>query len=518
MGETLKREFSIEPVDTGRVQGGGGGFPPGTMTPGAMTPPFLPGAIPGAGGGAASAGGTPPFVPGPGGMIPPGMGIPTPAAPAQAAPAPQPITRPSFLQAFLSNLGPALAGGTMSQPGMPFGTGLAGALQGIEEQKRHQQAVEQQQRQFAVTEEGLRIRAEREANLEQVRLQQEKNYQSLIATREHPPAKTELEQLSRDYTDAAARNDQSAAQEALDKIHKLSTSKSTATANPVNDALQAAAAAQQKGDQPEFQKQLQLAHTLAQAKQTSAPNEIELIQKSNAGDKDAKQALDVLQARRKEIAGTRGASQYSNFYDPDLQRNVRLSNTDAAAQSATGKQLIPTGPVPATQILQTQRAQNAIPAAIAEVRKHIAAWDNPTDRKIFAQAIKETPGAADHQTWFGNMLNQIALDKLSDDGKGAVLAMRRLNESLGSLRVVAALPSTVGSMAATMALAPGSQTPSAKFAGAQLDMIQQLVEQETGVPFLGMGKKTGKTGAAGKLPPITYTTKSGTTVTIPGTE
>lgn len=87
MGETLKREFSLEGVDTGRKtpdtswdvplsQGGGNITVPGT-----------------------------------------------------------PITRPSFLQSFLANLGPALSYGVVAHgPNgeQNFGTGLAGALGGIE--------------------------------------------------------------------------------------------------------------------------------------------------------------------------------------------------------------------------------------------------------------------------------------------------------------------------------------------------------------------------------------------------
>lgn len=485
MGDTLKREFSLDPVDTGRVQ-------PGT-TPG-TTPPFMPG-------GAPSVDPTTGFPAGGDGTKFDPLKMGQPSQPEQ--PPPQPITRPSFLQAFLSNLGPALAGGLHSEPGAPFGTGLGGALQGIEEQRRYQQGVETQARQFGITEEGLRLRAEREATLEQLRLEQEKNYQSLIKTRENPPPKTQLEQYSRDFSTALASGDQDAAQQALKNINDLSKAKSTKEPNPVNDALQAAAAAQQRGDTAEFQKQLDLAKTLTQAKRTSAPNELELIRTANAGGADAAAAqkdLATLQARRKEIASARGGGQYANFYDPDLGRNVRISNEDAKAQAAAGKDLIPTGPVSSTQIMQTQRAQSAIPAAIAEVEKHIKAWDNPTNRAIFAQAIKETPGSADHQTWFSNMLGQVAVDKLDDDGKAAVIALRRLNESLGSLRVVAALPSTTGSMAATLALAPGSQTPNSKFAHDQLQTIKKLVEQETGIPFLGMGKKTAQAEGGGETP------------------
>lgn len=44
-----------------------------------------------------------------------------------------PVYRPSFLQAFLASVPSALAGGLKPEPGSPFGTGLPGALQGIEQ-------------------------------------------------------------------------------------------------------------------------------------------------------------------------------------------------------------------------------------------------------------------------------------------------------------------------------------------------------------------------------------------------
>jgi len=49
---------------------------------------------------------------------------------------PAPITRPTFLSAFIQNLGPALSGGAGAES---FGGGLSGGLRGIEEQKRYRQ-------------------------------------------------------------------------------------------------------------------------------------------------------------------------------------------------------------------------------------------------------------------------------------------------------------------------------------------------------------------------------------------
>jgi hypothetical protein len=101
VGDSLKREFSLTGIDTGK-----------TMPP-------APGA-------------------------PEGPGTP--------------VMRPSFLSAFLANLGPALAGGLASEPGAPFGTGLGGALQGVQSYNEKQfqrglqiQAAQRQQAQQAST-------------------------------------------------------------------------------------------------------------------------------------------------------------------------------------------------------------------------------------------------------------------------------------------------------------------------------------------------------------------------------
>lgn len=342
--------------------------------------------------------------------------------------------------------------------------GIAGGFQGISQEadKKRQEKIQQQQ--FDLQEQSLQLRTQQEADIQRLHEEQMKNYASQIETRANPPAKSQSEQLMRDYTDALSKNDQPGAKAALDKIQALTVAK-TAPKVPQKE------------------------------------NELSLIRKANAGGPDAAAAsadLKTLQDRRLQIAKSRGGGQYANFFDPELGRNVRLNNEDAAAAQASGKILIPAGPVSATQILQTQRAQTAIPAAIAEVRKHLSAWDDPKDRAIFARIISETPtGNMDHATWLGTVLNNKLTGKLSSEGQQGVIALRRLNESLGSLRVAAALPSTSGSMATTAALAPGATSPNSKFAGQQLDSILKLVEQETGVPFLGMNKK--KSGGEGRV-------------------
>jgi hypothetical protein len=137
LGETLRREFSMSPVDTGQTtppvaipqppMSEQANFPPGLLTAGA--PVQIPG---------------------------------------------MPIHRPSFIQAFLANLGPALATGLItsgSQGEQNFATGLAGGLAGIqsyqEKQFERAQQIQAQQRAAAAQQSSQALQAAQTQNLNQ---------------------------------------------------------------------------------------------------------------------------------------------------------------------------------------------------------------------------------------------------------------------------------------------------------------------------------------------------------------
>ena len=138
MGETLRREMSISPVETGRVT-------PGTSAQLSNVGTFDP---------SSGSGSMPSITPGTPGM---------------------PITRPSFLSSFLASLPSALAGGLMSNgdPRFPFGTGLPGALAGIAQndqlrlQQRNQQIAEARQDALAA---GTLANQQSEAQLRQAQI------------------------------------------------------------------------------------------------------------------------------------------------------------------------------------------------------------------------------------------------------------------------------------------------------------------------------------------------------------
>lgn len=270
---------------------------------------------------------------------------------------------------------------------------------------------------------------------------------------------------------------------------------------PVNQVLQEAQDAYTKGDMDTYNAKLKQAGQMSSA--TSKPgkdNEISLIQKALGGDKDAAAAYKQLQQGRMQVRAVSATMRPMNFYDPNLQRNVTMSAAEAERRQQAGESLIPSGAVPANTILQMQRAQTAIPNAVDDVSKSLGAWDNAGDRAIFAKIMKENPMGSDPAGWFTNVTNQALTSGLSPEGRDAVVKLRRLNESLGTLRAISGLPSTAGSMVATAALLPGPTTPDSKMAKAQLEQIKTLVQQETGVPFLGAGgtSKTPKAASGGK--------------------
>lgn len=435
MGDVFKREFSVGQVDTGTPYDPGKVLQPGNSIHFGVNNNPAPDIHPS-------------------GMSLPG--VPT---------ATQTVARPTFLSAFLQNLGPSLAGSLQAPKGSGIGGGIAGGFAGISKEQHD-------------------------------KLQERFIQQQLDTTKQSTDARTALEKAQTEQMGSmitlpnGSQVPFALAQKIFPTMLGIQSKEGIAEAN--RDARTDEGAANRAS------RESIAADALAGRTANAKPNELQLIQKANSGDTDAASTLKTLQDRRMQIAKARGGGQFSNFFDPEQGRNIRMSNEDAQAQQTAGKTLIPAGPVGATQIIQTQRAQSAIPSAIAEVRKNLGAWDNKQDQAIFSKVISETSTAGvDHATWLGNVINKALKDNLSPEGRRGIIALGRLNESLGSLRAITGLPSTVGSMATTAALAPGPQTPNSKFAGEQLDTIQKLVEQETGVPFLGLNKSKSSTKSSG---------------------
>lgn len=389
----------------------------------------------------------------------------------------------SMLGDFLYSVGKGLSAQNRENPN----AGAGAAMQALPERNVMRQQMDIQRQNAEATQ------ALKEAQADQyTRVPVTVNGQTLML-----PAVAAKQILAAQATGESRENVAGTKAQSAKDVANINAQKGPAAQKVLSEAKEAF----DKGDMEGYKAKLKEAGELSAATQKpSAPTEMSLLMAAQKGDKDASAALGKLQANRLEIAKQRGpASRPMNFFDPEQGRLVTMSAGQAQDLQSQGKNLVPAGQVPADKILQVQRAQRAVPAAIAEVRKNLKAWDNPSDKAIFSKILKENPMGGDTGSWFGKILDQALTEKLSTEGKGATIALRRLNDSLGSVRVISGLPSTVGSMMTTAALAPGNATPDSDFAGKQLDSLAQLLEQETGVPLLGgsEGKATPK--ATGKL-------------------
>lgn len=205
MGDTFKREFSLGQINTGVAYD-----PNKRLSPGQGTATIL---VPG----------NPPV---PDIPISPGQSLPG-LPPTQTT-----VTRPSFLSAFLSNLGPSLGASINAPKGSGIAGGFAAGLQGIEQEQEQQSADELRRRQLAQSQQQLQLQIDKENSSEAYRRKQEENLSSLIKSRENPIPKTTKEQYAQDFADAISRGDNAGAQKALANIQALTAAGAAPKAPP----------------------------------------------------------------------------------------------------------------------------------------------------------------------------------------------------------------------------------------------------------------------------------------------
>lgn len=399
--------------------------------------------------------------------------------------APEAPRKPTFLRSLLTNflgtLAEDLQSGTFAQAvgeglkqktkGEAAGTVLSSIPQ-IREQKRQQKMMEARQRVMdRIAGEQLKISQEREKRMaeqgraENVRVLATKGLKLDAEGNIVPMTEQELS------PEARAR----AARAALE--------------NPIDKALRDAAAAHEKGDTEGFKKNLELAQQLGSARRVTQPNELTLIQKSITGDAEATAALRVLQNRRLELTKERGLAlgqgRIQVVFDPETGQTTNMLGYDVLAAQAEGKKLIPAGRLGANVLVAAQRLASEAFPAIEGVKKNLGAFDNAGDRAIFARVVGANPMSGDAHSWLGLVLDQALQNDLSPDGKALIVRLRRLNETVGTLRATLGLPATNSATALTLSLLPGPMTPSAAFAKDQLDQLEQVVRQALMVPAFG---------------------------------
>lgn len=222
------------------------------------------------------------------------------------------------------------------------------------------------------------------------------------------------------------------------------------------------------------------------------PNLMSLIIAANQGDPEAAKALQAKQAMDMQLMNARGEAfgkgrlwMLQKAIDPETGEATFVTGHEIENAKLEGKKYIPSGPLSAKDVVSVQQLQSEAVPAIQNIRQHLGAFDDPTDRKIFARVMKNagTPARGQEASWMGTVLNQALNEGLSEKGKNLAIAEARLAETMGRMRSTLGLPATDQSMAISLALLPGGATPNSAFAGKQVDQLEQMIKQAVNVPI-----------------------------------
>ena len=173
-----------------------------------------------------------------------------------------------------------------------------------------------------------------------------------------------------------------------------------------------------------------------------------------------------------------------------------------------GRNITIGGPLDAKTRIAYQQLYAEAGPALAAVESNLKAFDNPSDKAIFARVLANagTPAAGEEESWFRNWSAQLLKSDsgLSADGRQVVPNIARLGETMGRFRGIAGLPATDSSMAVTMLLVPGPTTPDSSYARMQTNILRSMITQAGGIPAMrgqGQGTLTNPTGTGGTPPP-----------------
>lgn len=151
------------------------------------------------------------------------------------------------------------------------------------------------------------------------------------------------------------------------------------------------------------------------------------------------------------------------------------------------------GPLSAQIRIAYQQLNAEATPALSGVMKYVGAFDNTSDRAIFAKAMAGagTPEYGNEAVWIQNVIGQALRGGLSEDGRHLAVNLARLGETMGRFRSVAGLQATDSAMSLTMALLPGPATPDSAYAKMQLTNLSQMIQQASNIPAM---RNQGATG------------------------
>lgn len=367
------------------------------------------------------------------------------------------ITRPTFMSAFLQNLGPALAGGAGKES---FSAGVGGALQGIEEQKRHKQS-------YGLQQEALSQKGEiAQANLGAANARQ----QSLFFQ----------QQLLEAQRQAGLNSRASGVQEGANTRAELAvTPEKQAFNSLVKSGMNEADAFK----------------TITDSKKN--PTMAGIMLDAANGDPKSQAVLKKIQDDKVQITNI-NANRFLNrlvtAINNDTGQVENITEAEVVRRSEAGENLQPIGRPSAQFVQGVQRTVSEVPASVSRVREKIGAYDNPNDRAILAKVAgslgSPESGGLGIVGWLRNLTDQSVKGGLSEQGQDLLVRLGSLAEIAGSMRSTLGIAATQSLTEQIQSLVPGATTPNSKVAIKQLDNFYQLAQRAVGTP---LGKKVGGT-------------------------
>ncbi len=284
-----------------------------------------------------------------------------------------------------------------------------------------------------------------------------------------------------------------------EKAYIVSTAK-TISANPQLDPNQAL---RELGDsvQSVFTRR-SIALSQVAVRNSRPRTKLQLIGDMLQGDERARAIVQEDQRQKLELVTTAAKARGAAFGQARLYSLQKVMLPDGQTRFMTGFdildaqnegiQVTPIGALSARDIMMAQRLDSEVTPAIQGVKAAAKAYDNSSDRAIFARIIRENPlGGNDPNSWLGNVVDQALRSDLSADGRNLAIRLTRLNETLGTMRATLGLPATNSMVALTLGLVPGPGTPDASYAIKQLDQLEDIKERALAIPALSgvTGKK-----------------------------
>jgi hypothetical protein len=281
--------------------------------------------------------------------------------------------------------------------------------------------------------------------------------------------------------------------DAAQKDMSTSAAKTMPTGSAQNRALSEAMDAYARGDMATYAAKLKEVGQMSSATKSQSPTMWNTIAAAQQGDPDAVARLKKYTDMQKELVRERGLAfgqgrlyAMNNYWVDGVPG--AMTGFEAENAKREGHDVQYGGGLNANTRIAYQQLYAEAGPAISAVERDLPAFDNPTDRAIFAKILGSAgaPAPGDEVSWFRNWSAQALKSDsgLSKQGRQLTADIARLGETMGRFRGVAGLPATESSMGVTMMLVPGPTTPDAEYGGMQLNILKNMIMQAGGIPAI----------------------------------